>query len=87
MSVAQGQSRIDESTGPLARTGGYSIFDLLAARKISERVHLRAAIFNVFDRRHAEWADIRGRAESDPTLDLYTRPGRSVTVGATLRLD
>jgi len=87
LTVAEGQSRVDESTGPLARAGGYSTLDVLGGWKINERVHLRAAFFNVFDRRYAEWADIRGRAESDPTLDLYTRPGRSVSLGLTLQLD
>jgi hemoglobin/transferrin/lactoferrin receptor protein len=44
-------------------------------------------VFNALDRHHVEWADVRGLAAGDPSLDLYTRPGRSVTLGATLQLD
>lgn len=87
LNVVAAQDRVDESSGPLARAGGHATLDLLAGWKLTDAVHLRAALFNALDRRHVEWADVRGLAASDPSLDLYTRPGRSVTVGVTLQLD
>ncbi|MCC6170491.1 MAG: TonB-dependent receptor [Gammaproteobacteria bacterium] len=87
LTVVASQDRVDESAGALARAGGFATFDLIAGWQLAEDVHLRAAVFNVFDRRYAEWSDIRGRSAGDPLLDLYTRPGRSVTLGITLQLD
>lgn len=87
LTVVGAQRRIDESAGALARSGGHATLDLIGDWKLSESVHLRAAVFNVFDRRYVEWADVRGRAANDPSLDLYTRPGRSASLGVTLRLD
>lgn len=87
LNVVAAQNRIDESAGLLARAGGHATLDLLAGWKLTDTVHLRAAVFNALDRRHVEWADVRGLAAGDPSLDLYTRPGRSVTLGATLQLD
>jgi hemoglobin/transferrin/lactoferrin receptor protein len=81
------QDRVDESSGPLARAAGHVTLDLIGSWRMTDGLRLRAAVFNVFDRRHVEWADIRGRAATDPALDLYTRPGRSVTLGVTLQLD
>ncbi len=87
LTVAAAQDRVDESAGALARAGGFATFDLIGGWKLAEGVHLRAAVFNVFDRRYVEWSDVRGRLASDTSLDLYTRPGRSVTLGVTLQLD
>jgi hemoglobin/transferrin/lactoferrin receptor protein len=87
LTLVEAQRRVDESAGPLARAGGHATLDLIGGWKVTEAVHLRAAVFNAFDRRYVEWADVRGRAASDPSLDLYTRPGRSATLGVTLRLD
>lgn len=81
------QDRVDESVGPLARAAGYATLDLIGSWQIAAGVHLRAAVYNVLDRRYREWSDMRGLGPDDPFLDLSTRPGRSVTVGLTLRLD
>ena len=85
--VTAAQDRVDETAAALARAGGHATLDLVAGWKIGDGVHLRAAVFNLLDRRYVEWSDIRGVASNDPSLDLYTRPGRSVTLSATLQLD
>ncbi len=87
LTLVEARRRVDDSAGPLARADGHATLELIGGWKVTEAVHLRAAVFNVFDRRYVEWADIRARAASDPSLDLFTRPGRSVTLGVTLQLD
>ena len=87
LTLVAAQRRIDESAGPLARSGGFATVDVLGGWKLRDDVHVQAAVFNLLDRRYVEWSDIRGRAANDPSLDLYTRPGRSVTVSVTLQLD
>jgi hemoglobin/transferrin/lactoferrin receptor protein len=37
-------------------------------------------VFNLGDRRYADWADVPGVAAASPVLDRYTRPGRSVGI-------
>jgi hemoglobin/transferrin/lactoferrin receptor protein len=76
--------RIDQTAGPFFAPPGYITVDLLADWRISERASINAGVFNVTDRKYWEWADVRGRLASDPTLDFYTQPGRSL--GAQLRL-
>ncbi|MGQ0428993.1 MAG: TonB-dependent receptor domain-containing protein [Gammaproteobacteria bacterium] len=76
---------VDESAGPLYRPGGYALVDLRLTWRALERVTVNAGLFNLGDRRHHEWATVRGRAPTDPMLALYREPGRNfaVTVSAT----
>ncbi|MFO1078924.1 MAG: TonB-dependent hemoglobin/transferrin/lactoferrin family receptor [Planctomycetota bacterium] len=86
LTAVAAQDRLDESTTPLAHAGGHATIDLLGRYAFSDRLELRAGLFNLADRRYVEWADIRGRAPNDPQLDLYTRPGRSVSLSLTAHL-
>jgi hemoglobin/transferrin/lactoferrin receptor protein len=66
---------------PLYLTGGFATLDFLGEIKLGARGVLRASVTNVFDRRYAEWADVRGRTLEDPLLPLYFSSGRSVAIG------
>ncbi len=76
--------RIDQSGGPFFAPPGYVNLDLLADWRVGPNVTFNAGVFNLTDRKYWEWADVRGRREDDPSIDFYTRPGRSL--GAQLRL-
>jgi hemoglobin/transferrin/lactoferrin receptor protein len=69
--------RIDDGAIPLVRTPAIVTFDLLLRWKITERLNLKAGLFNLSDRSYFEWVDVRNRPANDPTLDLYRRPGRN----------
>ncbi len=76
--------RIDQRGGPFFAPPGYVSFDLLWDWRLNDRTTLNMGAFNLGDRKYWEWADVRGRIATDPALDFYTRPGRSL--GAQLRL-
>lgn len=76
--------QIDQEGGPFFAPPGYATLDLLADWRLSERTAVNVGVFNLTDRQYWEWADVRGRRATDPTLDFFTRPGRSL--GAQLRL-
>lgn len=77
--------------GPLGeelfvRPDAFTIFDLIAFVEITDALKLRAGIFNLFDKKHAFWSDVRGlRLEDEAIFDAFTRPGRNVSVSATVQ--
>ncbi|MCB1589900.1 MAG: TonB-dependent receptor, partial [Xanthomonadales bacterium] len=79
---AKRKRRLDSDT--LFATPGYSVLDLLATWHVSERLRLDGGLFNLTDRRYWTWADVQGRLATDPTLDRYTRAGRSLAVNLSL---
>lgn len=77
------QDRIDEGATPLARAPGWTTVDLDAWWRPVDALVLRVAVLNVGDRSYFEWADVRGKAATDPALELYRRPGRSFSASLT----
>ncbi len=55
----------------------YAVADLTAWVALPNRLTLRAGILNLTDARYFEWANVRGRAATDRTIDRYSGPGRS----------
>jgi hemoglobin/transferrin/lactoferrin receptor protein len=78
--------RVDDSAAAVFRTAGFSTIDVDAFWRPADGVDVRVAILNAGGRSYFEWADVRGRAVNDPTLEWYRRPGRSYTLSMTLRL-
>ncbi|MCB1642775.1 MAG: TonB-dependent receptor, partial [Xanthomonadales bacterium] len=79
---AKRKRRLDSDT--LFATPGYSVLDLLATWHVSERLRLDGGLFNLTDRRYWTWADVQGRLATDPTLNRYTRAGRSLAINLSL---
>ena len=71
------KTRIDDQPVTLARTPAMVTFDLLLRWQITERLGVKAGLFNLTDRSYFEWADVRSRPANDPNLELYRRPGRN----------
>ena len=61
-------------------TPAFTTLDLRASWQITPATRLSAAVHNLTDRKYWEWTNVRGIAASDPTLDSYTAPGRSLSV-------
>lgn len=80
-----GKRRIDESRGRQFAPPGYATIDLFGRWPLSERFELRAALFNLGDRRYWPWASVRGVAPDAPDLDFYTAAGRSLSVSLESR--
>ena len=60
--------------------GGFGLVDVTAWYRWSERVSINAGIFNLFDRKYAWWADVRGMAADSTIIDAFTQPGRHISV-------
>jgi hemoglobin/transferrin/lactoferrin receptor protein len=83
--VVDRKRRVDDTGGPYFAPPGFVTLDLLADWRLTEHAAVNLGLFNLADRKYWEWADVRGRLASDPALDFYTRPARSL--GAQLRLN
>jgi hemoglobin/transferrin/lactoferrin receptor protein len=77
--------RINPTGGPFFAPPGYVVVDLLADWRLNEHARVNLGLFNLADRRYWEWADVRGRPATDPTIDFFSRPGRML--GAQLYLN
>jgi hemoglobin/transferrin/lactoferrin receptor protein len=82
-SGARRKDRIETSLTTPFQSPGFAVLDLLASYKPHPQWTLRAGVFNVADRTYWEWSDVRGRAASDPAIDRYTAPARSVNASVS----
>ncbi len=79
-----GWSDRDESRGELFSPAGHAVFDLYLARRLGDRVQLRAGIANLTDRTYWAWSDVRGLGPDDPVIPFLARPGTSLVLGADM---
>lgn len=79
------KSRIDSSAGILFPTPAYTVADLTGFVELVRNVTLSAGVFNMFDRKHWLWSDVRGVINPGASVDRYTQPGRSVGVRVKYR--
>lgn len=61
-------------------TPSYTVLDLSGQWRIRKDLRLNAGIYNLTDKKHWRWADVRGLAANASFIDAYSQPGRSVRV-------
>lgn len=61
-------------------TPSYTVLDLAGQWRIRKDLRLNAGIYNLTDKKHWRWADVRGLAANASFIDAYTQPGRAVRV-------
>jgi hemoglobin/transferrin/lactoferrin receptor protein len=74
------KTRIDQSAGTLFATPAFTVADLTAFAKPGAHVTVNAGVFNLFDRKHWLWSDVRGILNPGASTDRYTQPGRNLGV-------
>ncbi len=68
------------------RPAASTVLDLTAFLALTDRLRLRAGIFNLTNATYALWSDVRGLALRDAAIfDAFTRPGRNASASATYR--
>jgi hemoglobin/transferrin/lactoferrin receptor protein len=68
------------------RPDASTILDLTAFYAVTERLKLRAGLFNLTDETYALWSDARGLSVADAGIaDAFTRPGRNLSLSASYR--
>ncbi|HTU66568.1 MAG TPA: TonB-dependent hemoglobin/transferrin/lactoferrin family receptor [Steroidobacteraceae bacterium] len=63
----------------------YTVVDVFGEVKLGAHLKLNAGVYNLFDEKYWDWADVRGRPANDVAIDRYTRPGRNVS--ASLKME
>ena len=58
----------------------YTVLDLAGQWRIRKDLRLNAGVYNLTDKKHWRWADVRGLAAGASFVDAYTQPGRTVRV-------
>lgn len=76
--------RVDESAGPLFVPPGYAVLDAYWWFAPSERLRMNLGLYNLADRRHWDFASLRGLPATAADSGFYTRPGRSVSASISL---
>ena len=79
------KKRIDAAAGTLFATPGFATVDLTAFCRPLANLTLDAGVFNVTDRKHWLWSDVRGVPNAGTTIDRYTQPGRTWSVALKYR--
>lgn len=76
----------EEDRAPgIFRPDDYTILDATVFLKLAERFTVRAGIFNLLDKRHIEYADVRGLAPTSTITDAFNQPGRNASVSLSVR--
>jgi hemoglobin/transferrin/lactoferrin receptor protein len=82
---ASDDARTDRSLAPVYEPPAFAVVDWLAHRQIGRHIEVNAGLRNLFDAKYWEFARVGKVLSTDPQLDFYTEPGRSVQVGVTVR--
>lgn len=83
---ADALERAADGSDLFVRPAASTILDLTAFVALTERLKLRAGLFNLTNETYALWSDVRGlRREDAGILDAFTRPGRNLGVSASYR--
>jgi hemoglobin/transferrin/lactoferrin receptor protein len=78
-------SRVDRSTADLFAPPGHVTLDLNLRRRFGDSVTVDAALRNLGDVRHWDWANLRGVLRQNvPAVGFYTAPGRNATMTVTV---
>jgi hemoglobin/transferrin/lactoferrin receptor protein len=59
---------------------GYGLVDFSGWYQISKQTSLNFGVFNLFDRKYFQWADVRDVAANTSSLDAYSQPGRNFSI-------
>ncbi|MEL6868863.1 MAG: TonB-dependent hemoglobin/transferrin/lactoferrin family receptor [Pseudomonadota bacterium] len=77
---AAGQDRLDETDGELLSPAGYAVIDTIAFWKLSDKLRLRAGVYNLADRDFTAYLDVQGIAADNPNAARLQRPGREASI-------
>ncbi len=77
--------RIDSTAGNPIATPAFTTLDLTAFARLGRYATLHAGLFNLTNRKHWLWSDVRGIANPGASIDRYTQPGRHAA--ATLKVE
>ena len=72
-------------TGGCFLPDSFTAFDALAWWKATDRLSLRAGVFNLTDEKYFWWSDVRGVATASGFRDAFSQPGRNASVSLSMQ--
>ncbi|HUG98978.1 MAG TPA: TonB-dependent receptor [Gammaproteobacteria bacterium] len=81
-----GKSRADVGAQMFFSVPGHGIVDLTTAWHATDRLTIRAGLFNLGDKTWWRWGDVRRLPAGDPLIPSLSAPGRSASVSFNLGL-
>jgi hemoglobin/transferrin/lactoferrin receptor protein len=81
---SRGKGRGNNGAEPNFRVPGHGILDLAASWRATERLTLRAGVFNLADKTWWRWGEARRMPANDPLIPAMSAPGRSASVSFSL---
>jgi hemoglobin/transferrin/lactoferrin receptor protein len=82
----QGKRRRDDTPEEYFRVPGHGVIDLTAGWRATERLTLRAGIFNLGDKTWWRWGEAGRLPSNDPLVSSLSAPGRSFSISFKLGL-
>ena len=80
---AASQNRVSDPS--IVKTKGYAVIDVLGHYNFTKTFSINAGVYNLFDEKYFNHADVAGTAANNPNLELFRSPGRTFAVNATVR--
>jgi hemoglobin/transferrin/lactoferrin receptor protein len=74
--AAHGQS-VERAGSGMFAPEAYGVVDVTGWVALAHNLTLRGGVLNLADAKYFEWANVRGRPATDPTIDRYSSPGIS----------
>lgn len=91
--LVAGKKRVNQAltqTGPTApvplTTAGYGTADLTTYWRLSKRVTLNLAVYNLFDKRYFDWSNVSQLTGTDASLTSYTATGRNGSLSVKIEI-
>lgn len=82
----RGKSRDDDGAQAFFSVPGHGVVDLTTAWHGTDRLTIRAGLFNLGDKTWWRWGDVRRLPAGDPLVPALSAPGRSARISFTLGL-
>lgn len=70
----------NNSDSTLASSGQFDVVDIMGSYVLNKNVSFTAGIYNLFDSKYFNWADIRDISKTSSSLDVYSQPGRNFSL-------
>jgi hemoglobin/transferrin/lactoferrin receptor protein len=84
--LARGKRREGDTAQQYFRVPGHGVVDLMTAWHASERLTIRAGLFNLGDKTWWRWGEVRRLPADDPLIPALSAPGRSISLSFNLGL-
>jgi hemoglobin/transferrin/lactoferrin receptor protein len=82
--ASKDENDIDQTDGERFATPSWGVMDLTAGWRPSERLDLRAGIYNLTNKTYWRWLDVANMEADDPMIPLLSRPGRNFSITARI---